>query len=62
MHKCCYTAFMLISQLFTDILNCYSMCVLCVCVCMGGGVVATHDIYSIDDELCDDLEGGGSNG
>jgi len=28
----------------------------------GGGDVATHGIYSIDDDLCDDLEGGGSNG
>ena len=26
------------------------------------GDVATHGIYSIDDELYDDLEGGGING
>jgi hypothetical protein len=39
---------------FTDILNCYSVCV---SVC----VVATRGISSID-ESCDDLEGDGSNG
>jgi len=55
-HKCCCTAFMLISQLF----NWYIELLLCVCV--GEEDVATHGIYSIDDELCDDLEGGGSNG
>lgn len=33
------------------------------CVLRGVGDVATHGIYSIDDdELCDDLEGGGSSG
>ena len=55
MHKCCYTAFMLISQLF------YWYIELLLCVCWGGDV-ATRGIYSVDDELCDDLEGGGSNG
>jgi len=42
-------------------LNCFIVFVFFFCG-GGGWDVATHGIYSIDDDLCDDLEGGGSNG
>jgi len=50
---------MLLYSIHVDINYLVIYCIVPLCVFWGG---ATHGIYSIDDELCDDVEGGGSSG